>query len=200
MKAQHKIKAAFQAEVGTFVFKVLVSGTTEAHAVAYFAAQSMLLDRHGVGWHVPKDLPADRIGAALVEIGYDKVCKFVRELKCHKSQAKPLGSRIGVCAGCNKIDWMSALQLHEDSVLTRHEACDIPADHKWKQPPVHKPHKTPEVGDKVHVEYKGKLFDGKIAEPDPVVDKVRVQYTSYTNSFEYFDEHKLHLRVRIKKE
>ena len=59
---------------------------------------------------------------------------------------------------------MSALQLAGDGVITKHPACEVASKVKWKQPPVIKQNKLPQVGDKVKAEYKGKLYDATVEE------------------------------------
>ena len=88
-------------------------------------------------------------------MGYSSFCSFVRELRCHKAQAHPLGPCAGLCAGCGKFDWAQALQLADDGVITKHPACEVASQVKWKQPPVIQQTRLPQVGDKVKAEYKG---------------------------------------------
>ena len=67
VSGENKVAGAFSAKVGTFIVKLTLGdkhGDVEAaHFGVYLAAQRLLVDRHGVAWRVPVDLPDDKVGA-----------------------------------------------------------------------------------------------------------------------------------------
>jgi hypothetical protein len=172
------IEHAFGATVGTFI---LTGHRGEyKHAMVFFAAQRLLIDRSNEAFVIERGVGARASAQAiLTQLGYKQTGIKIAELQVSPKDALGMKSFVGKCKGCRELAWMSDLAHDESGATTFHPACE----HKVGAPrkKLKQTRAQFAVGDKVLLEHNATVY--KVTVKQIQQDRVLFEFSKGVDEF-----------------
>jgi hypothetical protein len=182
-KKKMTLENAFGKTVGTFV---LTGHRGEyKHAMVFFAAQRLLMDRSAEAFIIARGVGARASAqATLTQLGYKQTGIKIAELQVAPRDAVALESVVGKCKGCRELAWMSDLAHDESGATTFHRACELKVSAPRKKNRQTRAQFA--VGDKVVLEHNATAY--KVTVKEIQQERVLFEYRKGVDEFVPMDK------------